>query len=167
MNSLGSVQHTISYDAVKNWVRWDRSGNVERQGVQETIITWTDYNKLVEYVYWVEENVCEPYGPDAFYEWCYGEKVSQTYTGAINVAGQTASNWKLPNTGFQWTSLNNQCMPLSTAQLGGFTTNFFNSTVGAPGEATWSLPTACQKAGGGHRRGALARSETPFFLVRP
>ena len=35
-------------------VRWDRHGTLEKVGVEETIITWMDYNKLIEYVYWME-----------------------------------------------------------------------------------------------------------------
>ena len=158
------MQHKIAYDSIKKWVRWDRSGNVERQGVQETIITWTDYNKLIEYVYWVEQNKCEPYGPDAFYDWCYGNKVSQVSTGSINVAGKSATTWKSKFTDiFQWVSQDDQCLPLSTVQFGGFTTNFFNTTVGAPTASTWNLPSMCESSS--FKRSAATQS--PFFMIRP
>lgn len=165
VNPLGSVQHKIAYDSVKNWVRWDRSGNVERQGVTETIITWTDYNKLVEYVYWPEQGVCEPYGPDAFYEWCFGEKVSQVLSGTSSVLGQGISMWKSKySETFQYVSANSNCMPLSTSQFGGFTTNFYNSTIGAPDSATWNLPASCKTSA--VKRG-MTSSQSPFFLIRP
>jgi hypothetical protein len=147
INNLGSVRHKIAYDSIRNWVRWDRAGTVEKAGIDETIITWTDYNKEIEYVYWKETGVCEQYGPDAFYAWCYGSATSQVKVDSLKVAGQSASLWKSKFTEqFQWVSLDNQCLPLSTSQVGYFNTNFFNTTVGPAPASTWVMPPQCTQS---------------------
>ena len=146
MNSLGKTAHNIYYDSVSRWVRWDRSGNLEKLGVQETIITWTDYNKLIEYVYFVDRNSCEQYGPDAFYPWCYGADFEQENIGSITVAGLPATQWAQQQGGpFQWTSLDKNCLPLTTMEIGFFTTSFFNTTVGPSSPQTWKLPDICTR----------------------
>jgi hypothetical protein len=164
INSLGSVHHKIAYDSIRNWVRWDRFGTLEKAGIDETIITWTDYNKLIEYVWFVDQNLCEQYGPDTFYAWCFGSTISQVSVAPLTVAGQRATLWASKFGGpFQWVSMDNGCLPLSTSQVGFFTTNFFNTTVGPAPSSTWSMPDVCTrppvKAAGASKRNPLNRLE--------
>ena len=160
------MSHEIAYDSLRKWVRWDRHGDLEKAGVEQTIITWSDYNKLIEYVYWVETNVCELYGPDAFYSWCYGSDVSEVKVAPMVVAGQRATVWKskFMDT-FEWVSQDAGCLPLSTSQAGAFTTNFFNTTVGAPPSSTWDLPSVCKQPSlFNHKR---ATNPTRYSEIRP
>jgi hypothetical protein len=46
VNHLGSVFHVIYYDAINKLVRWDRYGNLEKPGVYDVLILWTNYTTV-------------------------------------------------------------------------------------------------------------------------
>ena len=68
-------------------VRWDRRGVLEPGGSVQTLSLVTNYTAEVEYLNYIDTSVCLDYGPDAFYNWCFGAAVGQQFVQNITIDG--------------------------------------------------------------------------------
>ena len=84
-SSVGIVNHHIWYDAIRQRVRWDRSGALWNSTDNELSLI-TNYSDLnagpPEYVIYPRQNQCAIYGADAFYAWQYGSQMAMRWVCA-------------------------------------------------------------------------------------
>jgi len=140
-NSLGVIDHHIYYDAENQIVRWDRVGFIETNKYDH-LITYSIYQKGIEWLYYPRTNVCEAYGPDQFTAWCYGPRsVGQNFVANIDVAGSACTMWNNPQNSFTWISSDANCFPVSTFHNDDNVV-FYNATIGVD-PATLVPPAVC------------------------
>lgn len=148
---------------------WSRNYLVGSQNY--TISTWTNYTTLNEYVYDSRTGQCEPYGADAFYPWCYGSVMTQKNIGQISVNSGTAQGWTFANVAdptFLWWSTSPSpsgvCLPLTTIQRGGATTNFYNVIPNYNGP--FNIPSICTSASAKVLSHSTRENTVPFRYGR-
>jgi len=157
--SFGLVSHFIAYDAIKQYVRWDRKGYIESSTSVLYLSLYSFYPQAVEYVVDVTTKNCLPYGPDGFVPWCFGEGSGMQYGYNLTISGREAINWvSMGSPILNWIS-DPSCFPIYF-QSTDSTTLFYSPSLGVnPNE--WVLPSYCNASAE-----AIPRSTTsPMSLL--
>jgi hypothetical protein len=146
-NSVGTVVHDIWFDGFTQMVRWDRRGNIEESGVEDYLVTITNYTVLPgeqvnEFLILPDSKQCELYGADQFYPWCYGAAAGQEFVMNTTMEdGVEYSVWKQDN-GFNWITYAKSCTPYSVSHLNDQIV-FTNHFIGAINPTVFTIPAYC------------------------
>lgn len=114
-SSVGKVSHQIYYDATRQLVRWERTGNLWNS-TENSIVLITNYSDLSagppEYVIYPLEKKCLTYGADAFYPWQYGAQSGMQWYRNYTQGPNTFIVWTNPTNSFFWEADSN-CLPVA------------------------------------------------------
>lgn len=149
VNQIGSILHRIHYDAINKLVRWDRYGNLEKPGVYDVLILFTNYTTQPfrkEWLYRPDNNTCDLYGADEFNPWCFGSTSGQVPAGTATISESQNNVWMQPVNNFYWTSTADTCLPVVVA-LDNDQTLFFNTTLGIADPSVFVIPQICANEG--------------------
>jgi len=145
----GTTLHTISYDAKRQFVTWDRTPLWDPSQHLITITNYTSGNPdgsgpYLEFLYRPAAGTCEVYGADRFYDWCFGSKRSQTYAGSFRQGDVEVNEWRGESNGFQFASLKNGCYPFSIKQ--GELSMQFTDWTDSVNPSAFEIPAVCLQA---------------------